>query len=170
MHGGSPAKTEVPLTLGKSVPLALGEAVLVFPQSHLEQGRDRFHGHWPLSLLYVPITSTRLSVRVRLPCVVLAAVAELLAMPYFCQVAYSQELPQVTTATRYRGPHIGAPSPSQLNNRLGAGGPRIATHWQTLTASQWCNVFPKHGTALLRLRIQKNLKVPQPYFCTLKTV
>ena len=89
MHGGGPAKTEVPLTLGKSVPLALGGAVLVFPQSHLEQGRDRFHGHWPLSLLYVPITSTRLSVRVQLPCVVLAAVAELLALPY------SAKLPMV---------------------------------------------------------------------------
>ena len=86
MHGGGPAKTEVPLTLGKSVPLALGGAVLVFPQSHREQGRHRFHGYWPMSLLYVPITSTRLSLRVQLPCVVLAAVAELLALPYFAKL------------------------------------------------------------------------------------
>ena len=86
MHGGSPEKTEVPLTLGKSAPLALGGAVLVFPQSHREQGRHRFHGYWPLSLLYLPITSTRPSLRVQLPCVVLAAVTELLALPYFAKL------------------------------------------------------------------------------------
>ena len=170
MHGGGPANTEVPLTLGKSVPLALGGAVLVFPQSHREQGRHRFHGYWPMSLLYVPITSTHPSLRVQLPCVVLAAVTELLALPYVCQVAYGRRLPQVTIATRYRRPHIEAPSPSQFNTHVSAGRPRLVTHGQTLTASQWCHVFPKHGTALLRLRIQRTLKVPQPYPCPLKTV
>lgn len=92
MHGGSPEKTEVPLTLGKSVPLALGGAVLVFPQSHREQERHRFHGYWPMSLLYVPITSTRPSLRVQLPCVVLAAVAELLALPYFAKLTMVEGL------------------------------------------------------------------------------
>ena len=164
MHGGSPAKTEVPL------PLALGGTVLVFPQSHLEQGRHLFHGYWPMSLLYVPITSTRLSLRVRLPCVVLAAVAELLALPYVCQVAYGRRRPLVNIATRYRRPHIGAPSPPQLNTHVGAGRPRIVTHAPKFTSSQWCHVFPKHGTALLRLRIQKTLKVSQPYPCPLKSV
>ena len=77
MHGGGPANTEVPLTLGKSAPLALGGAVF------------SFHGYWPMSLLYVPITSTHPSLRVQLPCVVLAAVAELLALPY------SAKLPMV---------------------------------------------------------------------------
>ena len=135
VHGGSPVKTEFPLTLGKSVPLALGEAVLVFPQSHLEQGRHLFHGYCPMALLYVSITSIYLSLRVQLPCVVLAAIAERLALPYFCQVAYGRELPQVTIATRYRGLHIRAPSPSQLNTHVGTGRPRIVTHAQTLTAS-----------------------------------
>lgn len=91
-----------------------------------------------------------------------------LHLPYLCQVAYGRGSPQVSIATRYRRLHIGAPSPSQLNTRVGAGRPRIVTHGQTLTASQWCHVFPKHGTALLR--IQKTLKVPQPYHCPLKTV
>ena len=87
-----------------------------------------------------------------------------------CQVAYGRRLPQVTIATRYRRPHIGAPSPSQFNTHVSAGRPRLVTHGQTLTASQWCHVFPKHGTALLRLRIQKTLKVSQPYPCPLKSV
>ena len=88
-----------------------------------------------MALLYVSITSIYLSLRVQLPCVVLAAIAERLALPYFCQVAYGRELPQVTIATRYRGLHIRAPSPSQLNTHVGTGRPRIVTHAQTLTAS-----------------------------------
>ena len=47
-----------------------------------------------MSLLYVSITCTDLLLMVQLPCVVLAAVTELLAMPYFAKLPMVECVPR----------------------------------------------------------------------------